>query len=754
MKRASWLALPLLTATLWRTAPAAAWDFAWSGRIDAETAELLRSDDAAQRVAGIRLLGSYDLTLTEDKLLTALSDSQLAVRLEAARVLGQRGSQRATDVLIRWLGDGDVKLRAIAAEALGGIGGSVATEALIRSLGDADGTVRQRTVVALGTIGKRGDATIAMTLIARLEDDKTDVKRAAIEQLVALRERRALIPLAARLGDSSPEVKKDAARALAQLGDRSAAPPLLRMLDESAEDVRNAGFEAVGELGIEEAVSPLTEKLNIGSDSSRSKVLVALAKIAKLTSNEPARARALGVVLDELEEGNRFAVHALVAAGPAAVPYLLRSLDGKLPGSPSKIVDALRQIGDPRATNALIAELDRGRVPMVATLAALAATNDPTAMLSLLTRTASTDPTIRLAAMRALDGMIDQDVRAIDALIERLNDPDRDVRILAVRYLGRLHATAAIAPLRGMLGSGNPYALRLAAIDALGQIAAPSTVNPLFAELHAELFDVRHAASRALAGIHAPSIVAPAMQLLKHDRTGGRPHVLVALLGTARGLPRRDAPLSELVRKLATTSDHASATAATLVLAALATNSVASSDVERAALRRLAMHGVPSVRAAALRGLIDDASPDATATLLTGLASPVDQVGAAAAYALGRRPRAATSAITHALQRAARRSEWATAINASAALWRIGQAHPALLATMGDASHTLVFHRSRLVRNNAGHLLLQQPTSAQRNAHLLRLVQQDDSAFVRANTVRAIHFAGPTPALPPELRQA
>ncbi len=73
---------------------------------------------------------------------------------------------------------------------------------------------------------------------------------------------------------------------------------------------------------------------------------------------------------------------------------------------------------------------------------------------------------------------------------------------------------------------------------------------------------------------------------------------------------------------------------------------------------------------------------------------------------------------------------------------------------MGDASHTLVFHRSRLVRNNAGHLLLQQPTSAQRNAHLLRLVQQDDSAFVRANTVRAIHFAGPTPALPPELRQA
>ena len=262
-----------------------------------------------------------------------------------------------------------------------------------------------------------------MTLIARLEDDKTDVKRAAIEQLVALRERRALIPLAARLGDSSPDVKKDAARALAQLGDRSAAPPLLRMLDEAAEDVRNAGIEAVGELGIEEAVNPLTEKLNIGSDSSRTKVLFALAKIAKLSSNEAARARALRVVLDELEKNNRFAVAALVAAGPAAVPYLLRSLDGKLPGPPSKIVDALRQIGDIRATTALIAELDRGRVPIVATLAALAATADPAVMLPLLTRTASTDPTIRLAAMRALDGVIDQDMRAVDALLERLDDP-------------------------------------------------------------------------------------------------------------------------------------------------------------------------------------------------------------------------------------------------------------------------------------------------------------------------------------------
>ncbi len=116
MKRAPWLALPLITATLVHAQPAAAWDFAWSGRIEAETAELLRNDDAAQRVAGVRLLGSYDLSLTEDKLLAALRDSQLVVRLEAARVLGQRGSQRAASILISWLGDGDAKLRAIAAE--------------------------------------------------------------------------------------------------------------------------------------------------------------------------------------------------------------------------------------------------------------------------------------------------------------------------------------------------------------------------------------------------------------------------------------------------------------------------------------------------------------------------------------------------------------------------------------------------------------------------------------------------------------
>ena len=322
-----------------------------------------------------------------------------------------------------------------------------------------------------------------------------------------------------------------------------------------------------------------------------------------------------------------------------------------------------------------------------------------------------------------------------------------------MRYLGRLRATAAITRLGGLLGVGNPYALRIAAIDALGQIASPTSVKLLFSELHSELFDVRHAASRALAGIDAPSLVAPVMELLVHDRGAGRPHLLIALLGTARALTSRNLTINALVRQLATASDNASASAATLVLAALATNPNATSDLERTTLRQLAVHGVPSVRAAALRSLVDDPSSEATTALLTALASPIDQIGAAAAYALGRRSPVATVAITNALQRAVRRSEWATAISASAALWRIGQRQPALLVNMVDTTQVVLFHQSRLVRSNAARLLLQQPASLQRNQQLLRLVQQDDSTFVRTSATQAIRLAGPSAALSPELQQ-
>ena len=65
-----------------------------------------------------------------------------------------------------------------------------------------------------------------------------------------------------------------------------------------------------------------------------------------------------------------------------------------------------------------------------------------------------------------------------------------------------------------------------------------------------------------------------------------------------------------------------------------------------------------------------------------------------------------------------------------------------------------MFHRSPLVRSNTAQLLLQQPPSAQRNQQLLRLLQQDDSIFVRTSTARALRRAGPTVAIPPELRQA
>ncbi len=737
--------LPLLLGS-----PAHADKFTWAGQIDMH-AEGLKSEEPKLRLAAVAALGQDDIHGAERYLLTALADDDESVRHQAARALGTGGSIAAVPKMVEWLGDVNPVTRAVAADVLGDIGGIEATQALTRSLGDSDATVRQRAVKSLGKIGLRGAPGVVIALIPRLEDEKADVRRETIEQLEQLGDRRAVIPLVARFGDVNTEVKKSAIRAVGKLGDRSAVPALIRkMSDSEQEEVRTMAVGSLGLLGAVDATDALIEQLGSGSDAFRAKVAYALGQIAASPGAGKAGEDAMRTLVENLAQPNQreAARSALQIAGKAAVPALVAHLTGKLKGDPTTAVTLLAAIHDggpdARATAALTAELERGRVAMPLVLKALGATGDPHALVPVLGALANKDAAIRLVAMEALRPLLGSDARAGDVLIEHLTDDDLEVRVLAAEYLGELRIAGAEAKLVAFSGAGNPTRLRLASIDALGEIGAakPETTKALVDVLREGPPELHLPAAKALAAIADPGAI-PALTLqARVDRGPTRPEVLRALGGSMRGHPdpaARGAYAAErkLLRELADDANLKVAVAAICALAA------AGDPADAPALRTMVERAASDRRRAAAWALGELHDVGSFGVLADALAARDDRLVGDAAWALGELAQTAPKDphVAPLMERwlyVARHGGWASEIDSAAAvartLWALPrEARNELLAgTRKQALVGLAFHKSRLVRINIALALSSLTGDDEAIKALSQLLRDDASPHVRA----------------------
>lgn len=743
------LAVGLGAVTVAAPAPAAAWSFDWIGHVELD-AEGLAAENPSVRLAAVQALAAYDINLTEAHLLRALADSALEVRLDAARALGRGRSQRAAPILIEWLGDIEPKTRMAAADALGEIGGPPAAAALSRSLGDPDHGVRQRAVRAVGAIGRRGDPTSVISLLPRLSDDKADVRREAVEQLEAIGDRRAVIPLVAAFADNHPEVRKAAVRAVGRFNDASVVPALLRLLRDPSEDVRSAAVGSLGSVGAAEAIGALSAQLGAGSDLYRAKVAYALGQIAR----SPAAGKAGEAAIERLVAAlatpalRTSSREALRVAGAAAIPALLLHLSGKLPGDPSTAVQLLAKAADSRATAALTAELERRRVPQPIVLAALGATRDPDALVPVLGSLSSKDPEIRLAAMNAMRPLLGEDGRASDVLIERLADSELEVRILAAEYLGLARARQGTEKLIELTAATTPPRLRRAAVDALGEIGDPAALNALIELLSNGPPDLRASVATALAYLGSPAAVDPLLQLVQQN-TDVQRFAVRALGGSLRAakLAPSAAPRPAMIEastlKLLELANEGPTPVALAAVAALAANGDASALPQ---LRILASRGAPDRRRAALIALADLGDTAALPVALEGLAAKDDRIASAAAWAAAALaaglPAGAATALRDRetawdrLAFAARNGGWATQINAAAGLSRLAALLPApsITAERRGVLHLLTFHRSTLVRTNAGlaALALGETRGLELRADVIRLLTEHAGTRLRA----------------------
>ena len=726
----------LLFGLLLLPGPARADKFNWEGQVEVDAQDLDASDDK-KRVDAVRLLAMDDVHLSQRFLLKALGDKDLTVRSEAAKALGIGGATAAVAPMIDWLSDSDPRVRGTAAEVLGDIGGQQATQALTRSLGDADPGVRQRAVKALGKIGLRGNPGVVVALIPRLEDDKSDVRRETVDQLEQLGDRRAVIPLVSRFGDTSRDVVRAAVRAVGKLGDKSAVPALIRLMSDTDENVRTAAVGSLGQLGAVDAIDALTEQLgsNIGDDFHK-KIAFALGQIAATPGAGKAGEDAMRVLVENLalSSATRSAsMEALRVAGKAAVPALVAHLTGRIKGDPTSAVKMLAENGDSRATAALTAELERGRVAMPLVLKALGATHDPDALVPVLGAVANKDPAIRIAAMEALRPLLGTDARAGDVLIERLADDDLEVRILAAEYLGNLHVTAATAKLTALAGAGNPTRLRLASIDALGEIgsvkANPQASALLVGVLREGPAELHLAAAAALSHISDPSAIPALITLAESDRGPTRHEVVRALGGTLRGHP--DPAGRKTLRMLAQDANVKVAVAAIAGLAA------ANDPSDAEFLRKLVTDAAADRRRAAAWALGEIHDVGSIGVLGDVLGIHDDRLVGDAAWALGEIAATAPTKVDvpklcERFVYLANHGGWAAAIDGSAALARtLWAIPPEQRAPQRAALVKLAFHKSRLVRINVALALSAFSSDDEAAKTLAGFLRDDPSPHVR-----------------------
>ncbi|MBW2736039.1 MAG: HEAT repeat domain-containing protein [Deltaproteobacteria bacterium] len=687
--------------------------FDWEGRLEREL-KGLHSPAAMTRRWAVLRLSRFPANQVKQHILEALRDGSAVVQLAAAETAAQLRIQEATPILTRWLSHWDNQLREAAAQYLAPIGGPKVTQTLLRSLVDPEPKVRRQIITALGALA---DRRAVLPIIARLDDPNIEVRTSAVQVLAAFLDRRAVIPLMARLSDPSSRIRQAVVLALAELGDPRSAPAITRLLRDPNEKVVRVALDALGKLRYPGAVEPMIEIFQTGHKRYRGRAAGALATLGTDL--------AMSTLLKALSRPNlRTAAKAALSAATQQKPEHLNGLlsDPRTPRHVALIaVEIARNTRLRAAVPHLIEELRRGRLPQLLIVEALGRIGDPRAQRPLLGLLSEAEPELKLATLKALKPTLDP--RAAEPLLACLRDHSSELRQITISYLGELRAKVATAPL-SRIAKQATGAEANAATAALARIADPRSIPTLIKLLGHRSNRIRRLVVVAFGRIKVPSGNIDALVRVC-KRRGGRARVsCIHALGAALRGRSHSGALAYLSNTLKLQTPN-------VVLATLD----ALAAQRHASIAPLLLNRLPKVHSPLIKaGLVSvlgthaSGSQRALPVLLALLHDTDGRVAAAAAWALAklRIPAAARG-----LAKATQSPHWATRVNASAALALVRvSSHRALL-------RGLLEHRDPYIRANAllG-LLWLGDTSIEPIA--LRLVQRDQSPWVRSNALRVL----------------
>ena len=500
----------------------------WPDAPDKVKADLSSPDVARRRAAASELI-NVPRKEAVPLVAKALTDSDLEVRLAAGLVAARIKMTEAGDLVIPWLTDPAPALREAACDFFAKVPDARVVKVLSRALGDTDPRVRLAAVRALGA---SASPDAVAPLLARLDDSNSKVRLAVARALAKLGDKRAVTPLVSKVQDEASEVRQAVVRTLGELGDPKASSSLQIALRDQALEVRIEGLAALGRLKAADSVAsiaPLATEPSKkpGAADVRRGALAALGRIAT-----PAAIDAILKTFGQFEDERPFvssspAREAAVAAGVAAAPSLtalLESGGAQVTGSTtstspsaSSAAWALGEMRAPGSGLAIAKAMRRGVIPVAVALHALASLGDATQLPVCLEHVASGDRAIRTEALAAAAKLLDPDQpdgRAVEPLLSSLElAQTAEDRAEIATLLGRTGAARVAKVLIG-LTSAKDEKLRLAAIDALGTLAANEAGPALLALLDDSSATVRLRAAISLSRAGGADIVKPTVARL------------------------------------------------------------------------------------------------------------------------------------------------------------------------------------------------------------------------------------------------
>jgi HEAT repeat protein len=250
-------------------------------------------------------------------LVAVLGDAQGAFKLKVIRALGLVKEDSAVRPLIEILSDPSPEFRLQAVRSLGSIADGAAAPALVKALGDSDLEVREGAAEALGSSGRASDVAALTPL---LKDSNRLVRMAAISSIGHLGTADSLPLLQEQLKDKDTSYKRVVVKAIGSLKGANIDASLMLWLGDKDAYLRGFSAEALAERRANRDLEPALIKL-LGDPN-------------------------LGVRIRAIETLG-------VWKSKAAVPSLLKALRADEPTLRWKSAQALGQIGDPSAKDAL-----------------------------------------------------------------------------------------------------------------------------------------------------------------------------------------------------------------------------------------------------------------------------------------------------------------------------------------------------------------------------------------------------------------
>ena len=476
-------------------------------------------------------LGFCDPQMAARILEDFLSEPEWTIQKAAIYALKDARSGAALEVLTHKLEDGSAgnKMMEEIVRVLRFFRNRTSEKALIRQLENEDERVRYW---AVNSLGRMKSKSAVPYLIKVLEDYYSAVLDLDRDERKRLKDYSAVLDLnrdkCKRLHRFDiEEVGKCTATALGNIGSQEAKSVLIEKLQElranplySYSGLQYHVIQSLGKLRAEEAAELMTEALR-----EPELAYAALEALGRIDSERTAE-----IIVNECVLGD-----AQVSCTP-----ILGKMDPENTARP--LMKTLRRLGrDDR----------EHRLRVIYAIGCCPRTPAADLLVEILQNSEHDERDVQIATVRALRECVYEDGAAVDALISKLDDADRGMKLEAIDALGNIATTKAVEALAGLKDSKEKWIrLRVAEAlwtseEALWTSGLSDGINALVAMLDDGDEDVRNRALMSLTMMECEEIVNPLIEKMD-DSSPENQLSIIQTLGSI-GSPKATAPL---LRKL------------------------------------------------------------------------------------------------------------------------------------------------------------------------------------------------------------